>query len=789
MKASHKIIAVIIIVFLILPACLFIFNYLGSKKEVARIASVFNNESCHNRISTLVMRGKKATRGMSFASDSRLNGHIIELNIMPGTISLQNDTLLIDLLDESDVYQGRILLNGLKAVIRNERRYLVDNGMIAWPLDCSAVNVKILPDNKLSLRIGMEEKGEIIAPTTGIIDDLFYEYPVNGMVVVEKFDNTDNIDSIARALSNYIGTQISPDELRVSVSLLCNRGYKVNISGLRSNPQLRTGKKIVKGEVLGIAADSLISIYTEHNGVRVPTKDYLNNLFPQGKTENEYTMNPATGNLTVSQVKEDIKVLIESYKECFPFWEEHVSPDAIERVVAEILTNLPDTLSYIDIKMVMDRLNALIHDSHIFYENWNNSQDSYYHDIEFGLEGNKIIVTLSNNKYSDYLKSEIIAVDGMSSDSIVRFAEKYIGGYDMNVRDYPRNLLFGILTQLYCRYHPSKQKEKNFELTLATGEKIPVECHKGLPDLEDFQPDRSHYFNINRYSNQRYKIDILHDSVAYVGLSTFDLYDTDMDSLVSLMCNNHFTTMIIDLRNNSGGPTHVADKLIKTACGDEFPWNDQQSIINKRGGFEAFKYSLNYTTDTPVVGNEFIKDKNCDRFVCKHDVLKSIPDTLQCRIKSFIIILNERSGSAASYFASALHRDGRALIIGREPRTAYHNMTAVKYCKLRLPNSGVVWYIPLIREIFDTDTIGDIPYGRGVLPDIYIPLTYDEVAFNKGDNLREKAIEMALGNVCFAASTKWTHLRWIGCPVTICLIIIVMIWKIRKRRKYDSVQY
>lgn len=59
----------------------------------------------------------------------------------------------------------------------------------------------------------------------------------------------------------------------------------------------------------------------------------------------------------------------------------------------------------------------------------------------------------------------------------------------MNVQDYPRNLLFGVLTQLYCRYHPSKQADKDFELTLATGKKIQVESHKGLPNLKDFQPN------------------------------------------------------------------------------------------------------------------------------------------------------------------------------------------------------------------------------------------------------------------------------------------------------------
>lgn len=782
MKTSHKAISFIIVVFVILPICLYVFNYIGSKKEVTRIASVIGGEHCPDQIPTLVMRGKKANRGMSFASDSRYNGHSVELNIMPGSVSLQNDTLIIDLSDKSDVYQGRVLLNGLTTVIRNGRRYLIDNGLITWPIDTSHFNVNVLHEDKLSQKLRVGIPSEVIAPTSGIIDELSYEYLTNGMIVTETFDKADNIDSIARTMSDYIGCRIMPDELRLSISLVDNNGYKVNIRGLRPQSQLRTGKRIVKGEILGVTSDSLITIYAEYSGVPVFAKDYLNNLFPKGKKRNEHTINLATRNLTASQMENDIRVLIESYKECFPFWTEHVSSEDIEYTVTEILTNLPDTLSSNDINIVMDRLNALLHDSHIFYENNDNKQDMYYHDIEFGLEGNKLIVTLATQKYSKYLRTEIKAVDGISSDSIVRFAKKFIGGYDMDVQDYPRNLLFGILTQLYCRYHPSKQTEKNFEITLATGEKIQVESHKGIPDLKDFLPDRTQYFNINRPNNQRYNVEILHDSIAYIGLSTFDLYDTDLDSLLGMMCDNRFSSIIFDLRNNPGGSSKVADRLIKTACGDVFPWSNQQNIINKRGGFNAFKYSLNYTMDTPVVGKEFIEDRNSDKYVSKRDVSESPSDTLQCHINSFFIILNEKSGSAASYFASALHRAGRALIIGREPRTAYHHMTAVKYCKLQLPNSGVIWHIPLVREIFDMDTIGDIPYGRGVLPDIYIPLSFNEVAFNNGDELKNKAIEMALENVSSKTDTKWSYLKWTLLLLSLSGILIAIIRKNSNRR-------
>ena len=45
--------------------------------------------------------------------------NLIELNVMPREMTIAGDTLRVVLDDESDVYQGRIILANLKSVIRN----------------------------------------------------------------------------------------------------------------------------------------------------------------------------------------------------------------------------------------------------------------------------------------------------------------------------------------------------------------------------------------------------------------------------------------------------------------------------------------------------------------------------------------------------------------------------------------------------------------------------------------------------------------------------------------------
>ncbi|MBO4944034.1 MAG: hypothetical protein J6C91_02090, partial [Muribaculaceae bacterium] len=126
MKKSNKLAALIAGVFIALPATMYICNIAGGKKEAVKVASAIGGDNSPNAITTLVMTGKKAGLGMSYASDSKGSGHIVELNIMPESLNVHGDTMMISLSDESDVYQGRVLLNGLKSVIRNGRRYLVD---------------------------------------------------------------------------------------------------------------------------------------------------------------------------------------------------------------------------------------------------------------------------------------------------------------------------------------------------------------------------------------------------------------------------------------------------------------------------------------------------------------------------------------------------------------------------------------------------------------------------------------------------------------------------------------
>ncbi|MBO4943899.1 MAG: hypothetical protein J6C91_01405, partial [Muribaculaceae bacterium] len=572
-----------------------------------------------------------------------------------------------------------------------------------------------------------------------------YGCEIDGKIYSEAFRPGMNCDSLAERMSEFAGEKIRPSDLRLTLTLLDKKGYKVSMEGLSDLAVApRTGLRVVKGEVLGKVADSLLEIAVTRDGRTISAIDYLNNTLSAATMTNPDTPISAAKVLTCGQMRDDIAALVEAYKECFPLWEEHVSSETIDKKVEEITASMPDTLSAYDTEAIMARMNALLHDSHIFYESVMAESEVWRPDIEFGLEGAKVIVTMASREKSEYLQAEVKEIDGLVADSIVRFARKYIGGYDLKVKDYVDNMLFGALTHIYCTYHPAKKSNKSFIITLASGKQVEGSARTGIHDKTIMMPDRTAFLSVNRHPGRKYAVEGVCDSIVYIGLSDFDLYETDVDSLVGVMTEpERYSAVIVDLRNNPGGSSEVADRMLEALCGDVFPWPDQCRIMSKQGGFEAFANSLNYAPDSPVAGPEYTLDSVSQLYINSRVGRMAIGANSGATRPRIILITNEGTGSAASYFASALRRAGRAEIIGREPRTAYHLITAVKECCLRLPNSGVVWHLPLVREVFDSDTAGVVPYGRGILPDVHIPLTYREVSFVDGDIMKGKAIGMA----------------------------------------------
>lgn len=115
---SNKIALVILFVFVLLPAISYTVNNTLAERFNKRIVPVLQRIS-DNDIYVVEINGKKASEGMLYVQNAWRTLNIVDLNIMTNEIEVQGDTLSINLKDDSDVYQGCIILANLKSVVRN----------------------------------------------------------------------------------------------------------------------------------------------------------------------------------------------------------------------------------------------------------------------------------------------------------------------------------------------------------------------------------------------------------------------------------------------------------------------------------------------------------------------------------------------------------------------------------------------------------------------------------------------------------------------------------------------
>ena len=115
---SNRFALAVAAVFVVLPALSLTVNSVREQRSVRDVLPLMRRIS-DNDIHVVELTGRKASEGMLYVQNAWRTLNVVELNVMPRQMSISGDTLRVVLDDESDVYQGRIILANLKSVIRN----------------------------------------------------------------------------------------------------------------------------------------------------------------------------------------------------------------------------------------------------------------------------------------------------------------------------------------------------------------------------------------------------------------------------------------------------------------------------------------------------------------------------------------------------------------------------------------------------------------------------------------------------------------------------------------------
>ncbi len=641
-----------------------------------------------------------------------------------------------------------------------------------WPVEGARTGAGILYtpqcyiDNELNfdhLVIAAPEGTNVVCPVDGTIKHIFVGYLHNLTFSISSGISNDlkNYDQmLEESRKSFVESNktIDPKYIHGTIAILTEDGKTIYISGLTGSEEFKTGQKLEKGHVLGQVGYWYRAVPQSCIGVSISINSKpADPMTPFGlkTTFIKPTEIKPIESLTQEQALEDFLLFIEILKDCYPGLNDVISEDELTAFSAEsvrYIENYGESIPYNDFWRLLRRTTAKIHDSHLFLYNapWikETRYPPYQPQIYFGWFSDTLTCNRAVKEYEQYIGRQIHAINGIPADSIKKIVTANVTDYDAKVESY---IHYRLATVGLGPFFNPPYGSQNFDMKVdfEGGEQVTIngaDTKKGLPA---YTTDWNKFNMLNRYRDG-YATKMLNDSTAYIGLSTFQLNQTQEETIVSFIDSvAQVPHLVFDVRNNPGGDSEVLLRIFSHIATDTLQLNGYNRV-NRKGGFKTMKYSLNYTygsSDKPEneLFPEYVAEEGKDgyfNYSDSHSLRVVVPDTAVNYRNKIYILANENSISAATVFPALVVRSHRGIVVGRETRTAYHFMNALKFTEMRLPHSMISFRVPLVQVVFDNVVNSRVPYGRGVLPDYYVPLTLDEVTFKNGDAIINYALKL-----------------------------------------------
>ncbi|MEG0187493.1 MAG: S41 family peptidase, partial [Algoriella sp.] len=287
---------------------------------------------------------------------------------------------------------------------------------------------------------------------------------------------------------------------------------------------------------------------------------------------------------------------------------------------------------------------------------------------------------------------------------------------------------------------PEKKVEKVAKIKLSKEDK------KRKKELEKHKSDIKKYFVYNKSKND-YQRELIfpnkEDSTTVIlNIKSFSIshgkeaYPFVFDSIQKLNVKN----LILDIRNNGGGYAKDINYLYsfltsregkQTVMADEMKINSRFSLVKNYfnqfgivGNTITLPYSL-YTYTKTLLKTHKAEDGYFYRSTNKKDYIEQ-PNKYKGNL---YVLTNGSSYSATSVISSALQNEGKAIFVGEETGGDYNGTVAGSMKIYELKNSKLKLLYGLID--FKPNTSREL-IGRGVMPNIPISMTFDDI-LNKKD--------------------------------------------------------
>lgn len=634
-----------------------------------------------------------------------------------------------------------------------------------WPVEGKKTGENILYQpqsyigqelNSSNLIIAAPLNTNILAPVDGIITTFNYnkKSTMDYGIMYRETPTDFQQDSL------YFAEQGETDVkyIHLCVGIKTGDGRTVYLSGLRPSRLWKTGQKVRRGEVIGTTgfyykkiSEPCICIQISRKGIAAdPMSPFgLKTTFqePDLKQKSVFTKEEAS---------EDYNIFVDALKEGFPGLYDYVSEAEFEQFTSAKRNSFGETASFYELEDAIQSTLSIIRDSHSALMNPKPSYETpHYSSIDFGIQGDSMVVTRALLPYSKYIGKKILTVDGIPCDSMKALIRNYHTHSDGFVESRPEWLDLCQADLAYCRFFQTETNRYDLFIEFADGERKLFKGEQYSPKKRCVRrtPSWKNWYFLNLSNSITFRQ--ISDSTSYLGLGNFDLNEVELEQIKShfaQMVADSTSNLILDLRNNSGGSQEVMKTFYSYLAQEPFR-QDLFQKVNKRGDFGFFRYSTNHGTkycqkcaidrhgEGEILFPEYLPSADGDGFVLDLSDQWCQPDSVVNYKGKVYLLVNERSQSASAVFAGWVKKQWRGAIVGRETGSAYHQMKAVKFENLMLPHSKYIVCFPLVKTVMDTVVNKRFPFGRGVLPDYPVQLTLKELS-SLNDSILEYTLHL-----------------------------------------------
>ena len=620
----------------------------------------------------------------------------------------------------------------------------VGEGVVYRPQD--RIEKELNTDN---LFIAAPEGAEVVSPADGTIAHVSID-ALTSLTQMITFGNDGGTFDKSRALvEKREKTPIPMKYINGGVTLRLADGRKIHIDGLRGDLPFKTGQRISKGQTLGTVAYAYRKVGQPHISISVSTKEGKNDdpMKPFGLKTTFKKPTPVNipQTLTVKQANDDFDFLISAMKECYPSFNDIITPEQCEQFVSQSKEKLKAPISYKQFFQIVRSAftTQFLHDSHAWIDTNNplSSGNYYMPHVIIGAIGGKIIVTQILLGYEKYLGKEVVSINGIPAKDLIERTRQNIAYYDGKIESTIAKSMLTSWNMFYLNNLTAQTTVMKFaDGTTLRDQWIPVSQVKGAkPALSKTAYTRRAAAN----RESQFSFRLINDNIALLTLSDFQLDQVQMETIAdSLKRHLSIPNLIIDVRMNPGGNITVCNQLLSWFIDRPTTATTHYDKVNSNSTYQSFVHCMNYSPDDKPF-EDYVAREGQEGFYNPSSIDAIVyPDSALHYGGRLYVLIDETSQSAATDFPAQLVRCGRAKTIGRETGTGYHYMTAVKFAHLALPNSHIAFTLPLIKTVLDDSVSERFPAQRGLLPDVEVPLTYEELFTSERDIILDKAIEM-----------------------------------------------